>query len=198
MRLPQRALALALLLACAGPPAPYDRYYRIETPVPAARPAPVFEGIVEVDRFRADALTGGLRIVRREHAAAGELLPYSYHQWADPPTILLQTRLAEFLRAAQAAPLVVTPELRARADYAVLGRIERLEHVTGEETPRMLVELELTVTRERDRSVVLQRSYREQREASGPGVGEAVDAAGAAVGAIFERFLADASAELPR
>jgi ABC-type uncharacterized transport system auxiliary subunit len=186
--------AAALALACAGGPAPRDHFYRLETPAPAPRAAAVIPGTVEVERFRADALTGGVRIVQRSAAERSELVPYAYHQWADPPTILLQTRLVDFLRAAQAAPLVVTPELRASADFSLLGRIGRLELVTGEGEPSALVELELTLARVRDRAIVLHRVYREQRPAAGPGVAGAVDAAGDAVGAIFERFLADAGA----
>ena len=184
--------------ACAGGPAPRDHFYRIQTPAPAPLATPVFPGTVEVERFRADALTGGVRIVKRQAADSSELEPYAYHQWADPPTILLQNRLVGFLRETQAAPLVVTPELRAHADFAVLGRIAQLEHQTGGGAPRAVVELELAVSRESDRAVRLQRVYREEQPAAGPRIAEAVDAASAAVRAIFTRFLADAQAQVPR
>jgi ABC-type uncharacterized transport system auxiliary subunit len=188
----------ALLLACAGGPAPRDHFYRIQTSAPAPLAAPVFAGTVEVDRFRADALTGGIRIVQRQGDGASELEPYDYHQWADPPTVLLQTCLVDFLRGTRAAPLVVTPELRAHSDFAVQGRIAQLEHQTGGGAPRAVVELELSISRESDRAVLLQRVYREERPAAGPSVAEAVDAASAAVSAIFTRFLADAEAQIPR
>jgi len=188
----------ALLLACAGGPAPRDHFYRIQTPAPAPLAAPVFPGTVEVDRFRADALTGGIRIVQRQATGSSELEPYAYHQWADPPTILLQTRLVDFLRETRAAPLVVTPELRAHSDFAVLGRIAQLEHQTSGGASRAVVELELSVSRESDRAVLLQRVYREEKPAAGPSVAEAVDAASAAVSAIFTRFLADAETQIPR
>ncbi len=199
-----RAAALlasgALALACAGGPAPRDHFYRIEAAVPAPTPlaAPVFEGTVEIDRFRADALIGGIRIVQRQTAGSSELEPYAYHQWADPPTILLQTRLVDFLRETRAAPLVVTPELRAPSDFTVLGRIAQLEHQTAGGAPRAVVELELSVSRTSDRGVLLQKVYREEKPAAGPSVAEAVDAASAAVGAIFTRFLADAEAQIQR
>lgn len=188
----------ALVLACAGGLAPADHFYRIEAPAPAPLAAPVFQGTVEVDRFRADALTGGIRIVKRRTADSTELEPYDYHQWADPPTILLQDCLVGFLREARAATLVVTPELRARTDFVVLGRIAQLEHQTGGGAPRTVVELDLAISRESDRAVLLQRVYREERPAAGPSIAEAVDAAGAAVSAIFTRFLADAEAQIPR
>jgi len=188
----------ALLLACAGGPAPRDHFYRLETSAPTPLAAPIFRGTVEVDRFRADALTGGIRIVLRQADGASELEPYDYHQWADPPTTQLQTCLVDYLRQAQAAPLVVIPELRARADFAVLGRIARLEHQTGGGAPRAVVELELTVSRESDRTLLLQRVYREERPAAGPGVAEAVAAADEALSAIFAQFLTDAGAQIPR
>jgi len=190
----------ALLLACAGGPAPRDHFYRIETPTPAppALAAPVFPGTVEVDRFRADALTGGIQIVQRQTTGSSELEPYAYHQWADPPTILLQTRLVDFLRETRAAPLVVTPELRAHSEFLVLGRIGKLEHQTAGDAPLAVVEIELVVSRQSDRAILLQRVYREERPAAGPSVAEAVDAASAAVSAIFTRFLADAETQIPR
>ena len=188
----------ALLLACAGGPAPRDHFYRIQTAAPAPLATPVFPGTVEVERFRADALTGGVRMVKRQAADSSELEPYAYHQWADPPTIQLQTQLVSFLREAQAAPLVVTPELRAHSDFAVLGRIVRLEHQTGGGAPRAVVELELAVSRESDRSLLLQKVYRDEQPAAGASVAQAVDAASAAVSASFARFLADAQAQAPR
>jgi len=188
----------ALVLACAGAPAPRDHFYRIEAPKPVPLAAPVFRGTVEVDRFRADALTGGSRILQRQTPGSSELEPYAYHQWADPPTIFLQTNLVDFLREMRAAPLVVTPELRAHSDFAVLGRIAQLEHQTGGGAPSALVELELTILRESDRAVLLQRVYREEMPAAGPSVGAAVDAASAAVNAIFRRFLADAEVQIPQ
>jgi ABC-type uncharacterized transport system auxiliary subunit len=198
MRAASWLAAGGLVLACAGGPAPVDHFYRIETAAPAPLAAPVFPGAVEVDRFRAEALTGGHRIVRRETSESSELEPYAYHQWTDPPTILLQTALVDFLREAHAATLVVTPELRADVDFAVLGRIAQLEHQTGGGAPRAVVQLELTILRESDRAVLLQRVYREERPAAGGSVAQAVDAAGVAVHAIFTRFLADAEAQIPR
>lgn len=200
MRAASWLAASALALACAGSPAPRDHFYRIEAsgPAPAPLAAPIFPGTVEVERFRSDALTGGIRIVQRQTAGASELEPYAYHQWADPPTIMLQTRMVDFLRAARAATLVVTPDLRARSDFAVLGRIAQLEHQTAGGAPRAVVELELSVSRASDRAVLLQKVYREEKAAAGPSVGEAVDAASAAVGAIYARFLADAEAQIQR
>jgi ABC-type uncharacterized transport system auxiliary subunit len=93
---------------------------------------------------------------------------------------------------------VVTPELRARFDFAVHGRIARLELTTVQGGQRAVVELEIAVTRQRDGAVLLQRVYREERDAATPGVAPVVDAAGLALGTIFERFLADAQAEVPR
>jgi ABC-type uncharacterized transport system auxiliary subunit len=189
---------LLFALACAGGPVPRDHFYRLNVPAPAPRPAPVFQGSVEVDRFRADALTGGVRVVQRRDGSQSELEPYAYQQWADPPTIQLQNALGDYLRQADAAKLVVSPEMRTRVDYSVLGRIVRLEHAIGDGSSLARVELDLTVVRERGRVIVLQQVYREERPAAGPGVAPAVDAAGAAVGAIFERFLADASAALAK
>ena len=61
-----------------------------------------------------------------------------------------------------------------------------------------MVELELAVSRESDRSLLLQKVYRDEQPAAGASVAQAVDAASAAVSAIFARFLADAQAQALR
>jgi ABC-type uncharacterized transport system auxiliary subunit len=192
------SLLLALgALACAGGPAPRDHFYRIEVEAPAPLAAPIFPGAVEVERFRADALSGGLPLVQRAAGSASELERFAYHQWTDPPTLLLQTRLCDYLRQSQAAPLVVVPELRAPYAFEVQGRIARLELVGAAGATQAVVELELSVVRERDRALLLHRVYREERAAAGSSVALAADAAGSAVGAIFARFLEDAAASVP-
>ncbi len=190
------ALALPLLVAgCMSGPAPRDHYYRLEAPAPRAKlePAPL-QGTVEVDRLRADALTRERTLLYRESSGDAEVRRHTYHQWIDSPTLLIQQQLVEFLRGAGAAPRVITPELRVKPDLVVAGRLLELEQIRGGSEPRVVVRMELTLTRISDRTLLVHETYREQRSTGGVGVPAAVDAFGAALGAIFERFLADAGA----
>ena len=104
---------------------------------------------------------------------------------------MLQDALVHYLRAAGAAGLVVTPELRVKPDFYLSGRILRLERIVEAGSPQVAVELELGVTRGRGDDLLMLEIYREERRASGSGVAQSVPAFTEALTAIFERFLAD-------
>jgi ABC-type uncharacterized transport system auxiliary subunit len=191
----RRAAAAALLAACGlgcaltGSPRP-DAFYRLEpaAPPPLARPA--LPGLLEVDRLRADAITSERLLLFRAGDDATEVRRHAYHQWVDPPPLMLQVALASALRGAGVARAVVTSDQRARPDFVLGGRILRLERrLDG--PPRALLELELSLTRESDRALLLQRVYREERAAEGAAVADAVRAFDAALGALLERLVAD-------
>ncbi len=190
------ALALPLLIAgCMSGPAPRDHYYRLEIPAPRAKlqPAPL-QGTLEVDRLRADALTRERTLLYRESSGDAEVRRHTYHQWIDSPTLLIQRQLVEFLREAGVAPRIITPEMRVKPDLVVAGRLLELAQIQGGSEPHVVVEMELTLTRLSGRVLLVHETYREQRSTGGVGVPAAVDAFGAALGAIFERFLADVGA----
>ncbi len=192
-RLPRLLIALALG-GCASGPAPSDHYYRLDVGAPAsALEAPAFPGTLVVERFRADALTSERLLVYRRADESSEVYRHAYHYWLDSPTTLLPRALASYLRAAGAANRVVTNETRLRPDFAVEGRIVRFERVLGGSAPAVLVELELSLTREADRELMLLATYREEREADGRSIAQAVDAFSRALADIFARFLADAA-----
>ncbi len=189
------AAACAVLLGCAAGPAPRDHFYRLDVGAPSRTfETPPFAGTLEVRRFRADALTEGRLVVFRHANDPAEVQRHAYHRWLDSPTAMLQEQMATYLRAAHAAPLVVTPVMRVRPDYALSGRVVRFERVLGGSRPGVVVELEFTVTREADRELLLLATYREEREAEGDGVGRAALAFNRSLADILDRFLADASA----
>ncbi len=184
----------AVLVACAAGPAPRDHFYRLEAGAPhEVLEAPLFAGTLEVRRLRTDALTDGSRLLYRTHSDSAEVRRYPYHHWLDSPTAMVQEEMAAYLRAAGAAALVVTPETRVRPDYVVSGRIVRFERVLGESPPGVVVELELHVTRQTDRALLLLTTYREERQADGPDIARSALAMSRALADIFDRFLADAS-----
>ncbi|MEE9608774.1 MAG: ABC-type transport auxiliary lipoprotein family protein [Myxococcota bacterium] len=185
------ALALPAASGCVSGPAPQDHFYRLEVGAPQATPGRRLAGTVEVGRFRSDALMGGRPLLHRETSAAPEIGRYAYHSWSDPPTIMVQTELSSFLRAAQVADTVVTPEVRVKPDYVIGGRILRFERVLENSPGHVVVELELNVRRAGKGDLLVHRTYREERTPDGKGVRQAVLAFDQALTAIFQRFLAD-------
>ncbi len=191
----RRAGATALVaLGCVAPPAPRDHFYRLQISPPASpRAAPVFPGTLEVDLFQADALAGERPLVYRDGEDSPELLRHSYHRWVEPPTRMAQLELARYLRAAGAAPQVVTPEMRIDADYLLGGRILRLERILGENPPRVRVELELVVVRMPQRDLAVLETFYEEERASDESVEASVRAMNRALTRIYAAFLVRAA-----
>ena len=189
----RRAAAAALWLVavgCASGSPRSDAYYRLEPAAPAALARPALPGLLQVDRLRADVITAERLLLYRAGDAGLEVRRHAYHQWVDSPTLMLQVALAGALRGAGVAQTVVTSDQRARPDFVLAGRILHLERrLDG--APRALLELELSLTRERDRALLLQRVYREERPAADAGVPAAVAAFDQALAALLERLVAD-------
>jgi len=187
---PLLAIAIAWV-GCASGPAPRDHYYRLETAAPAALASPKVAGTLEVERLRVETISQGRAMLYREASQPGEIEQYAYHHWVDPPGVMLRDDLVRYLREAGVAEQVVTPAVRVESDYVVSGRLVRLESILGGSDPSVVVEIELALTRQEGRKLLLLETYREERVAPGGGVTAAVAAYDQAVGAIFERFVAD-------
>jgi ABC-type uncharacterized transport system auxiliary subunit len=188
------AAACALAAGCLGKPAPRDRYFRLELAPPARLAAPVFSGILEVERLRADSVSRRTALVYVAEASSAELRTRSYEFWADSPTLLLQREMAAYLRAAGIAGRVVTPELGVDPDQRLTGEVVHFEERRGASGPRVVVELALVLSDARSRAILLEGSYREEREAEGPGAEDAVRAYDAALSAVLERLVSDIGA----
>jgi ABC-type uncharacterized transport system auxiliary subunit len=186
---------LASATGCLGGPAPRDHVYRLQLEPPRnALNAPAFPGTLAVDRIWGNALTRGRPILRSDSEHAVEVTPYDYQLWVDSPTLLLQRALTTYLRQAGLAESVVSSNANTPVDWVVTGFIERLEHIPGEGSPRVLVELELSLAEANRGRLLLRESYRVEQPSDGAGVPAAVRAFGTAVGSIFESIAADAVA----
>lgn len=186
-------IATSLLLsACAAmEPVPQDHFYRLSATTPTVVAAPVSGGI-EVERFSADGITGSRNVNHTTDENRAELTEFSYHYWAEPPAILLQSALVSHLRAAQATDQVTTPDMRANAAYRIAGRVKAFELVMGGEKIRAVVVLEMSLMRLKDRKIVVLDDYRSEVPANGD-VASGIQAANQAVDDIFNRFLKDAT-----
>ena len=187
---------LPVLGACAQPEVPQDTFYRLDVGVPEkALSAPRFRGTLEVARLSADGLTAGRPIVYSRSDRPRELLEYHYHFWTEPPPVMLRDQLVAYLRGAKVASAVVTPELRVAADYALTGKIMRLERVIGASpgAAKAVVELELGVRQTAGERLLFLDTYRVETAAAADTVGAAVDAMNEGLKRVFALFVADIS-----
>ncbi len=191
-RLVPTALALGVAAAgCAGGSAPKTHYYRLEPGQPAARSAPHFDGVLEVERLGATGLLQTRPIVKADASPPHALSQYSYHFWTEAPPEMLQHQLADYLRSANVARTVVTPELRVEPDFVVSGRLRRFEQLSLPGGSGVVVEMELNLSREHDDRLLWHETYTAERSASGPDVSSAVSSLGGALDEIYGRFVDD-------
>jgi len=184
-------LVVALAGACAAPPpAPEDAFYRLspraESPLMAT---PVLKGMVEVDRFTASGSLGSRPLLFSE-PGSNTVTEYRYQYWIEAPPVLLQNALVSYLRSAGVAERVASVGLKLRPDYTVRGRIMALETVEGP-TSSGLVELELSLRRERDNKVLVLREYRVQMPSAAKNVKSDAAAIERAVTQVFASFVED-------
>lgn len=187
-------LMLLSLGGCLGStaPIPRDHYYRILVPMPTATlEAPSLPGIVSVPPFEADGLLRERPLLFSPDGRPHELQQYVYHYWTDPPPRMLQDQLAGYLRQSRLAREVVTPNLRVRPNFEVVGRLKRLERMLGKASPQVSVELELALIGLSEDRILVIRSYAAARDARDDSVQASVVAFNQAVTEVFGRFLAD-------
>jgi ABC-type uncharacterized transport system auxiliary subunit len=178
-----------LLSACAGPPPPKDQYFRLAVAPPAQTfQRPALPGVLEVDRLETDGVVSE-RALAFQTRPGGPLGRYSYDYWSEPPGIMLQGRVVDYLKAANAADRVVTPDLRVPSDWTLRGKLRRFEQVTG--AGRVAVEVQMAVVSARDGTLVLQETYAAELPAEGDKVEAVVTAIGRATSEILARFAAD-------
>lgn len=186
-------LGLISLAACGSPQAiPKDNYYRLEINLPS-KPyaAPSLEGVVEVERFLADGITGERALVYSSANSPGVVRQYHYHYWVDTPGRMLQERLTEYLRAANVATQVINPGLRINTNSQIKGRIIRYEHALGESSAKVIVEIELAVINLKDNKAIKLAVYKEEESAKDNSIPEAVAAFGRAYGRLLDKFTRD-------
>jgi ABC-type uncharacterized transport system auxiliary subunit len=189
------AIFLAVALGgCLGsaPPVPRDHYYRVLVAPPPDAAGRQLPGVVSVPPLEADGLLRERPLVFSAKGRPHEMQQHDYHFWTDPPPRMLQGQLVDYLRRSGIARSVVTPDLRIRPDFEVLGRIKRLERQLSGGAPQVSVELELgLIELAEDRLLVLD-SYALDLPAEDGSVESSIAAVNQAVVEIFGRFLADA------
>lgn len=188
-------LLVGLVAGCASaPPAPEDAFYRLSPR--AAAPLvgePMLKGSVEVDRFAASGSLANRPVLFLE-AGSNAVSEYHYHFWIEAPPILLQNALVSYLRSTGIAERVVNPEMRVSPDYTVQGRLMRLETLVGE-TPKGVVEVELSLRRESDGALLVLGEYASEVPSASKGIKADVLAIEKAANNAFQKFVADIQAQ---
>lgn len=182
-------MAFALILtACSSAEVPKDTFYRLDIGIRPLGGQLVLDGVVEVERFRADGVISARAIAQSD--AKGHVSTYHYHYWAEPPVDMLQDALIDYLRAGLVARHVVRPQLRMAEDYLITGEIKRLERDLSAE-PAVLLSLELGLKRVADDKILVLKNYSRRLKQQGDDVGGAVAALQAALQEIYSEFLND-------
>ena len=184
------AAGLISLAACAQPELPQDSFYRLQLNAPQSGGL-VLNGVLEVERFRADGLTSGRPLVYSE--GAGKLAEYHYHFWVEAPVDLLQDEMVSYLRASNVATHVVTPDLRMDEDYLLTGKIKRLERLLSGDD-KVAVELELGLKEVKTDRILVLKTYTIETNQTDAGMHGAVQAMNTALSDIYSNFLADVRA----
>lgn len=192
MKTGSRLLAALLLLgvaACAQPPVPQDRYYRVQVEAPQAG-AQKLNGVVELDRLGAEGLISGRAIVYTEATSTNLAQEFFYDFWVEPPGDMLRDSLIKYLRGAGVAKALVTPDSRAASDFTLVGRINRLEMVRGN-APLGVAEIEFSLTRSSTGTLLMVQNYLATVEAANDSVPAGVAAINKGVAQIFGQLMAD-------
>ena len=192
-------LSVLALLGCAQPEVPHDKFYRLTAaqPSPRAYATPPLDATLTVHQFVATGVIGDRALVYASADAPNQLQQYHYHQWSSPPTHMLQDFAVACLRAGNLARRTVTPELRAKADYALTGELRRLEQIRGE-SPRVALELEIALRRARDDELLWLQIYRAENPTADESVSSAVTALDQAFHGICAKLVTDLAEEAPR
>ncbi|OGI53625.1 MAG: hypothetical protein A3E57_01495 [Candidatus Muproteobacteria bacterium RIFCSPHIGHO2_12_FULL_60_33] len=161
-----RPSALSMMLAigisgCTAPPLPEDHFYRLELGAPAAIQGQLrIDGALTVQRIRMGGMYGKRPLLYSTAHAPTELRQYHYHYWVDNPARLIQEQLSMYLRGANIARGVAMPVAGATADYQVDGTVHRFEQQLDASGARVIVEIELVLSKKADTAALFAKTYR--------------------------------------
>jgi ABC-type uncharacterized transport system auxiliary subunit len=177
---------------CLSAPAPADRFHRLEVPDPTARlDPPRLRGRLVVDSIRGGAMALERLMLHRRADDPTQVRRAGYDHWVDPPPTMVQRAVVQFLRSANAAEVVITPEMRLDADFRLAGRVNRFERLVTDGSARATIELEFNLVRLEDHELLLLETYREEEDVAGSGIAGSVEAFSRALHRILERLAAD-------
>lgn len=144
---------LPLLSGCGGK-IPNTNYYLLHLPDPPARSAEPLPKTAVLMPFDASEMLTQDRIVYRP--TREEVGFYEYHRWAEDPRTTVTNAFLNHLRRLNTFSQVVPFDARAKGDYIIRGRIERLEEVDFEQGVTVHVRLSAEVVEANTQEAVWQ------------------------------------------
>ena len=192
MRVSVLLIAMVVLVTgCAQAPVPATYFYRIYTEDPVEAVSQVrLDGVLLVRRFLADGLVSERSVVYGEGGGPNPLQQYHYHSWTESPTRMLQELLVPYLRDANVASEVITPEIRFDAKFELGGKIKRLEQIRGTDA-RVVVEVEFGLSEPRAGRLIWIENYVAEVDCESDSILSAVDAFNQALSQIYARLVVD-------
>lgn len=162
-------ISSVLLTGCStAPPIPTNSYYRLDIAAPETRlVAPLLEGTLSVQVGAAIPLYRDRALLHSESGAVTTLQRYHYHYWVDTPPHLLQVEMADYLRGAGVADVVVMPEDSVDAAYRIRLDIDRFEHLRGPGGGTVRVGLRVLLTERSSGKLLLQDHLEAEAQVSG-------------------------------
>lgn len=180
---------LLVLAGCAQPKLPQENYYRLMVAEPADGSV-ILDGFLVVEPFIGNGLTSERALLYSASDAPLRVQQYHYHYWIDPPPQMIQDQVVAYLRSGGYAAKVVTPEMRLLPDYALTGRIKRLERIVDGSRFVAVMELEIGLSNAHDNSLILLKTYVAE-EPAGKDMISTVEAFNRGITKILEKFVAD-------
>ena len=175
-------------------PLPTDYYYRLPEPMSSVQNR-VFADDVLVRNFRSNGLHLERALVFSKDERGLVLEQHHYHFWQDVPPRMLQAQLVSWLRAVDAAPLIMTdPSISHQ--YVISARIKRFERLITEGTVKVIVALEMQLQHRGTDRLLLISDYAAEIEASDRMVQSSIPVYAEALDSIFKIFLEDADKAL--
>jgi ABC-type uncharacterized transport system auxiliary subunit len=186
-------IALLALAACGSDPVPRDTFYRLGAPAAVqVRAGGPINGVLDVPPFRASGIVNERAMLYRD--SPRQLAQYSYHDWVEPPTVMLQKSIIGILRQAQAFNNVVSPEMRLDRDYELMGDLRKLEQIRIAGQTGIAIEVEISIRRVRGNQQVLLKTYQATEATPDTSVDAAVAAFTRGLDSIYAAFLTDLAA----
>ena len=133
MRLLRIIVVLSVIVPYLGcgslSPPPKDKFYRLTLESPGAtQDFGAADDIIYIPPFKASGLHSERALIFA-HNDGASLEQHVYHFWIDSPRTMLQYALADHLRAASRARIVIDPVVNA--EFTVRGRVRRFERSNG-------------------------------------------------------------------
>jgi ABC-type uncharacterized transport system auxiliary subunit len=188
-------VSLSLLACATSEPVPEDRFYQLKPVVPdKVFSSPVLAGGLEVDYTGADPLRSGRAVVYSEKARPLQLNRYHYAFWVDQPPRLVHGQLVQYLRASGISDRIDDGGRRETAQFRLKTHVLRFEQVRGGPEPEVVVELEASLEKLPEGTVLWTSVYRQRQTTGGDHMHATAESMQSALGQVFGELMQDLAA----